>query len=116
MRRPLRQLVVVAGNPRQTEFQDALLVSCDECDVVYVESIAGAYSRIKGVTPDLIRIHIDIDDVAACRLLSLLTIDERLSRIPVETLAMDGQICGSDGEFAGPIPEWAGRTPMVVMN
>ena len=64
-----------------------MLVDTNDYDVVYVESITKAYSRVSRVTPDLV-VFQGIDDVAACRLLSMLKIDGALSGIPVLTCAM----------------------------
>src|SRR5882757_3725219 len=51
------------------------------------EPLAGAYSRIKLVNPDLVIVLFEADDVAACQLLSMLNMDEDTSGIPVETWA-----------------------------
>jgi hypothetical protein len=47
------------------------LVDTSDYDVVYVESIANGYSRIRQVSPDLVIVHSEIADLAACRLLSI---------------------------------------------
>ena len=83
MSRSLRTVVVVIGHPQQAELPDALLVETNGYDVVFVESIARGYSRIKQVTPDSVIVVSDIDDVAACQLLTMLEIDDEVSRIPV---------------------------------
>jgi hypothetical protein len=61
------------------------LADDNDDDVVVVESIARGYSCIKQVVPDLIVVLLEIDDVAACRLLSMLTSDREMSGIPVVT-------------------------------
>ena len=48
-------------------------------------SIAHSYSCIKIVVPDLVVISSEVDDVAACQLLSMLRLDRRSSGIPVLT-------------------------------
>ena len=58
-----------------------------DSDVIFVESIAHGYSRIKQVTPDLVVVFLEIDDLAACQLLSMLKMDHDLSGIPVVACA-----------------------------
>ncbi len=62
---------------------DLLSVDANSYDVIFVESVVRGYSRIKLVTPDLVIVLLEIDDVAACQLLSLLNIDTDTSGIPV---------------------------------
>ena len=81
----LGTVVVVSGQPEQEELLAAMLADQNDYDVVFVESIAHGYSRIKQVTPDLIILQTEIGDVAACQLLSMLTIDGDVSHIPVVT-------------------------------
>ena len=85
MNRSLRIVVAMSGNPHRAEFLDTLFP--DANDVIFVESLAGAYSRIKLVNPDLVIVLFEADDIAACRLLSMLNMDEDTSGIPVETWA-----------------------------
>ena len=80
-----RSLVAVSHDPQRVEFLDALLVDTDDYDVIFVESIPHAYSRIRQVTPDLIVVLLDIGDASACQLLSMLRTDRLVSRIPVLT-------------------------------
>jgi len=93
-----------------------MLVDTNEDDVVYVESIRKGYSRISRVTPDLVIVSQEIDDVAACRLLSMLKIDGALSGIPVLTCTMRRE----ESEFQHHIAEWdrdsPSRAPSIPMN
>ena len=81
-----------------------------------MESIAHGYSRIKQVTPDVVIVLSEIDDVAACQLLSMLKIDGELSRIPVVTRATRHV----ESEREDDIVEWErnspGRTLAIPMN
>jgi CheY-like chemotaxis protein len=54
-------------------------------DIVFVESVAHAYSQIKRLTPDLVVVCLSSDDAEGCRVLSMLTLDNATSRIPVVT-------------------------------
>jgi CheY-like chemotaxis protein len=82
-----RSIVAVSDVPQRAELLRTLLFDLDDCDVVVVESLARAYSRIKQVGPDLVVVLFEVDDVAACQLLSMLTIDAETAGIPVMTLA-----------------------------
>ena len=76
-------VVAVSGDSGREELLDALLLDRNDYDVIYVESIALGYSRIKQVRPDLVVVFMASDDAAACRLLSMLTLDRDVSGIPV---------------------------------
>jgi hypothetical protein len=78
MSRPTRSVVAVSGDSERPELLDMLLFDANDCDVIFVESITRAYSRIKQVTPDLVVVLSEIDDVAACQLLSMLKVDASL--------------------------------------
>ena len=81
--RPLRTVVLVSGFAPQTQPPDALSVDTSDYDVIFVASIAHSYSCIKIVVPDLVVISSEVDDGAACQLLSMLRLDRRSSGIPV---------------------------------
>jgi DNA-binding response OmpR family regulator len=85
MNRPLRTVVLVSGDEPQSRSLDALAVATSNYDIIFVESVAHSYSRIRQVVPDLVIISSEIDDVAACQLLSMLRVDRRSSSIPVLT-------------------------------
>ena len=86
MSRSLWSVVVASGHSQRADLLDALF-DANDYDVVFVESIAHGYSRIKRVMPDLVIVMSELDDAAACQLLSMLKIDGDLSRIPVVTCA-----------------------------
>ena len=79
------RIVAVSGDSRRQELLDRLLDDENDYGTIFVESFADAYSRIKNVTPDLIVLLLEPDDIAGCRLLSMLTNDTRLSTIPFVT-------------------------------
>jgi len=83
----MKSVVAVSDIPRRAELLNALLFDPNDCDVVVVESVACAYSRIKQVAPDLVILLLAIDDVASCQLLSMLTIDGDTRGIPIVTWA-----------------------------
>jgi DNA-binding response OmpR family regulator len=80
-----RSAVAVSGLAQRANLLDALMLDGNDYGVIILESIADAYSRIREMTPDLVIVYLEIDDAAACQLLSMLTIDSETSRIPVVT-------------------------------
>jgi len=78
MSHPPRSIVALSRDPERAELLDAL-ADAGDYDVIFVESVAHGYSRIKQVMPDLIIVYVDIEDVAVCQLLSMLSIDDDLS-------------------------------------
>src|SRR5437867_11998280 len=116
MSRSVRSVVVVSAHPQRADLLDAMLVDTNDYDVVYMESIRKGYSCISQVTPDLVIVSQEIDDVAACRLLSMLKIDGALSGIPVLTCTMRRE----ESEFQDDIAELdrdsPSRAPAIPMN
>jgi DNA-binding NarL/FixJ family response regulator len=70
-------VVAVSNDTLRPELLDRLLVDNNDYNVV-VESIERAYSRIRRVQPDVVVVFMNIDDVDACHLLSMLHIDREL--------------------------------------
>jgi DNA-binding NarL/FixJ family response regulator len=87
MIRSPRSVVAISGDPHRSELLNALLSDAIDYDVICVESVARGYARIKQLAPDLVILFSEIEDVAACQLLSMLKVDRTLSRIPVVTWA-----------------------------
>ena len=83
--RPLRSVVAVSGDPQRAQLMDALLADVDLRDIVFVESIARGYSRIKQLAPDIVVVLLGDDPAPACQLLSMLNLDRDTSDIPVVT-------------------------------
>ncbi len=86
----------------------------NDYDVIVVESIACGYSRIKQVTPDLV-VLLEIDDFAACQLLSMLKVDRDVSRIPVVTCATrskESELEDEIAELEQDSPSWSHALPM----
>jgi PleD family two-component response regulator len=81
--RTLRSVAVVARNP-DLDVLDVVLDSGDY-DVVFIESLADAYSRLRQTAPELIVLCVDIDDAEAFQLFSMLKLDAETSRIPIVT-------------------------------
>lgn len=73
---PLR-MVAVSNDALRPELLDRLEVDVNDYNVT-LESIERAYSRIRQVQPDVVVVFMNIDDVGACQLLSMLHIDHEL--------------------------------------
>ena len=93
----IQSVVAVSGDPLRAELLDALITDENDFGVVVVESIARAYTRIKQLTPDLVIVFCELDDVAACQLLSTLKNDVDLSGVLVVTCASRHMSCGCEG-------------------
>jgi CheY-like chemotaxis protein len=92
-----RTVVIVNGCSRMSEVLDTA-VDVGLYDVVMVESIGHAYSRIKKVQPDLAIISIQMEDMDGFRVLSMLKLDPDTRRIPILTYTSDG----AEGRAIGP--------------
>jgi hypothetical protein len=81
-----RTVAVVSSRPDQNVIETVL--GALDHDVVLVEPIARAYSRIKHVRPDLVIALVWSHDNEACQFLSMLAVDRETSQIPVVTYAI----------------------------
>jgi PleD family two-component response regulator len=79
-----RQTLAVVGSP---ELRPALedVVGPGAYDVMFIESIEGAHSRIAQTRPDRVILCCDVDDPSAFHLLSMLKADCRTRTIPATT-------------------------------
>jgi DNA-binding NarL/FixJ family response regulator len=116
MNRPLRTVVLVSGHAPHAQSLDALLMATSDYDVIFVESIAHSYSRIKRVVPDLVIISSEIDDVATCQLLSMLRVDRRSSAIPVLTCATFRERGDFDDDFGEVDQDTSTQSLAIPMN
>jgi CheY-like chemotaxis protein len=80
-----RRLVAVSEDAHHAELVEALLDEPNDYDVIAVESLAHGYSRIRHLAPDAIIVLLEMDDPAACQLLSMLKADGNTSHIPIIT-------------------------------
>jgi hypothetical protein len=113
--RSRRCIVMVSAHPQPAPNLDDLLVEMYDYDVIFVESIACGYSRIKQVTPDLVIVLLEIDDVAVCQLLSMLKADRDVSRIPTVICATRPEQIELEDEIAEleqDSPGWRLALPM----
>ena len=82
--RAVCQTIVVVGAPElRPPLED--LVDAGAYEVVFVERIEGAHSRIARAMPDRVILCCELDDVSGFHLLSMLKADRRTRDIPALT-------------------------------
>lgn len=101
-RQPLR-VVAVSDDALRSKLLDALLHDASIQDVVFVEPLANAYTRIRQLAPELIIVLMRIDDEAACQLLMMLELDRALLGVPVVTWATGEREGQPDYLVSGPV-------------
>lgn len=95
--RALHRVVVVSTRPCVRHLLEIIL-DAGPCDVVFVESTAHAYSLIKRVTPDLVIVCLEIDDLDGFQVLSMLKLDNQAQQIPLAicTIERDAEASAHD--------------------
>jgi CheY-like chemotaxis protein len=93
----LQKVVVVNGSPEILEMFETVL-DAGRYDMVFVESSARAYSRVRHVQPDLVIVCMRMDDTEVFQLLSMLKLDEETRNIPVVTYATPVEPDSEDAE------------------
>lgn len=83
--RSTSQQVVVVSKQSQLNGLLETVLDAGQYDVVFVESTEHAYSHIKRLTPHLIIVCLDIDDIDGFQVLSMLKLDSDTRNIPVVT-------------------------------
>jgi CheY-like chemotaxis protein len=83
--RSTSQQVVVVSKQSQLNGLLETVLDAGQYDVVFVESTERAYSHIKRLTPHLIIVCLDIDDLDGFQVLSMLKLDDDTKYIPVVT-------------------------------
>ena len=96
--RATSQQVVVVSKQSQLNGLLETVLDAGQYDVVFVESTEHAYSHIKRLTPHLIIVCLDIDDLDGFQVLSMLKLDEDTKVIPVVTctVSQDDQVTQDD--------------------
>ena len=83
--RPTSQQVVVVSKQSQLNGLLETVLDAGQYDIVFVESTERAYSHIKRLTPHLIIVCLDIDDLDGFQVLSMLKLDTETKDIPLVT-------------------------------
>ncbi|MCM3881987.1 MAG: response regulator [Vicinamibacterales bacterium] len=95
------QRVVVVGKQSQLNGLLETVLDAGQYDVVFIESTERAYSHIKRLTPHLIVVCLDIDDIDGFHVLSMLKLDADTRNIPVVTWTVSSDE-DDRGESFGP--------------
>jgi len=83
--RATSQQVVVVSKQSQLNGLLETVLDAGQYDIVFVESTERAYSHIKRLTPHLIIVCLDIDDLDGFQVLSMLKLDTETRDIPLVT-------------------------------
>ena len=101
MRSHSQQVVVVSKQSQLNGLLETVL-DAGQYDVVFVESTEHAYSHIKRLTPHLIIVCLDIDDLDGFQVLSMLKLDDETKGIPVVTCTVSQVDQMTDDESLDP--------------
>ena len=105
------QRVVVVSKQSQLNGLLETVLDAGRYDVVFVESTEHAYSHIKRLSPNLIIVCLDVEDIEGFQVLSMLKLDGETKGIPVVTctvssdddLTPDGPSNRPDDVFGEPL-------------
>jgi CheY-like chemotaxis protein len=92
-----QKVAIINGNPEILALIENVL-SAGHYDIVFVESVANAYSHIKRVQPDLVILCVHFDNMDALQVLSMLKLDEETRTIPVLTYTAGYELQEEEGE------------------
>lgn len=112
VRRTSQQVVVVSKQSQLNGLLETVL-DAGQYDVVFVESTEHAYSHIKRLTPHLIIVCLDIDDLDGFQVLSMLKLDDDTKYIPVVTCTVQQDDDISPDESPDP-PDDVFRQPAIM--
>ena len=79
-----QKVAIINGSPEILALIENVL-SAGHYDIVFVESVAHAYSHIKRVQPNLVILCVHFDNMEALQVLSMLKLDQDTCGIPVLT-------------------------------
>ena len=112
-----QQQVVVVSKQSQLNGLLETVLEAGQYDVVFVESTEHAYTHIKQLTPNLIIVCLDIDEMDGFQVLSMLKLDSQTKAIPVVTCTISGGDDASRDEDAPePADEVFYEAPALCMN
>ena len=83
--RSASQQVVVVSKQSQLNGLLETMLDAGQYDVVFVESTEHAYTHIKRLTPHLVIVCLDVDDLDGFQVLSMLKLDPETKLIPLVT-------------------------------
>jgi len=92
------------------------VLDAGQYDVVFVESTEHAYSHIKRLSPHLIIVCLDIDDMDGFQVLSMLKLDSETKGIPVVTCTVTSDDDVAPDEPAERPDDVFSEPPAICMN
>jgi CheY-like chemotaxis protein len=111
--RAASQQVVVVSKQSQLNGLLETVLDAGQYDVVFVESTEHAYSHIKRLTPHLIIVCLDIDDIDGFQVLSMLKLDDETKGIPLVTCTVSSDEQSTQDESPEP-PDDVFSQPAVM--
>jgi len=109
-----QRVLIVNGSSDVLEVLEPVL-EAGSYDVVFVESSNHAYSQVKRVQPDLVVLCVELDNVEALTVLSMLKLDAETRDIPVITYT-SADATEQEQEAAEPEPTMFTSRPALLMN
>ena len=114
--RATSQQVVVVSKQSQLNGLLETVLDAGQYDVVFVESTEHAYSHIKRLTPHLIIVCLDIDDLDGFQVLSMLKLDDETKAIPVVTCTVSQDDEVTRDESIDPPDDVFSQPAMMQLN
>ena len=114
--RSTSQQVVVVSKQSQLNGLLETVLDAGQYDVVFVESTEHAYSHIKRLTPHLIIVCLDIDDIDGFQVLSMLKLDDDTKFIPVVTCTVQADDEVSRDESLDPPDDVFSQPAIMQLN
>jgi CheY-like chemotaxis protein len=114
--RSTSQQVVVVSKQSQLNGLLETVLDAGQYDVVFVESTEHAYSHIKRLTPHLIIVCLDIDDIDGFQVLSMLKLDNDTKHIPVVTCTVSQEDEETLDESLEPPDDVFSQPPAMQLN
>src|SRR5687768_13545808 len=114
--RSISQQVVVVSKQSQLNGLLETVLDAGQYDVVFVESTEHAYSHIKRLTPHLIIVCLDIDDIDGFQVLSMLKLDDDTKAIPLVTCTVSQDDEVTRDESLDPPDDVFSQPAMMQLN
>jgi len=115
VRHTSQQVVVVSKQSQLNGLLETVL-DAGQYDVVFVESTEHAYSHIKRLTPHLIIVCLDIDDIDGFQVLSMLKLDDDTKGIPLVTCTISSDEQVTPDESPDPPDDVFSQPAMMQLN
>ena len=113
--RSSQQVVVVSKQAQLNGLLETVL-DAGQYDVVFVESTEHAYGHIKRLTPHLIIVCLDIDELDGFQVLSMLKMDSETRNIPVVTCTVTQEDVLTHDESIEPPDYVFSEPPTLQLN